>query len=163
MARAWGVSWANAWGDSWGAGLTDVAIEQFSGGYWPEPKRRRTKEDIRRERIEFGVLQPDKVPQPPERPDSAAYFAESARIARAISAARDESTGLRAQIAALEAEAQAEGIRRTLAEQARLERALLLAQQRLTLLAVQEAVLIEEMEVLDIAFFAVIAVTVAMQ
>jgi hypothetical protein len=34
------------------------AVTPPSGGYWPET-RRRTPEDIRRDRIEFGVLPPD--------------------------------------------------------------------------------------------------------
>lgn len=142
-----------------GAATTD----QFSGGYWPEPKRkRRTPEDIRKERIEFGILPPDKA-QPQQQADTAAYFEQSARIARAIATARAESADLRAQVAALEAEAQEEGIRRTLAEQARLERRLLLAQQQLTLLSVQEAVLIEEMEVIDVAFLSVVSLSMVMQ
>lgn len=119
----------------------------FSGGW--EPKRR-TKEDVRKSRIEYGVLKEEKT-KPVIAPE--AYFEQSAKVAQAIAKTRQESIALKSRIAAIEADIQAERIKRTRKERAKLEHELLLAQQQLTLLTVQEAVLIEEMEVLDIAFF----------
>jgi hypothetical protein len=85
------------------------------------------------------------------------YEHESARIGQQLSQAKAESTRLRQEISRLEAELEADGIRR-LAEQRALEHALLLAQQAAILVAVQEAVLLEEMEVIDIAFIAAVVV-----
>src|SRR6267142_5356193 len=79
-----------------------------SGGWFPAG-RRRTPEDIRRARIKFGVLPPD-LPAKPAEPS--AYFEQSAKVVRAISAARAESASLRTRIADLEAEIMAEGVRR---------------------------------------------------
>lgn len=87
------------------------------------------------------------------QPDASAYYRESARLAKAIGEARKEASELRAQIAALEA-AVAAALE---AERARAEHALLLAQQRLLLISVQEAAFREEMEAIDVAFIAVVA------
>lgn len=94
---------------------------------------------------------------PKVRPDLDATFRESARISKAISEARAQIAQLRPQIEALEAQIAEERVKRTKAERAKLEKQLLLAQQKLTLISTQEAVLIEEMEVLDIAFIVLIA------
>lgn len=82
------------------------------------------------------------------------YFERSAAIGKAIVKARSESAVFRKQIAKIEADILAEGIKRTLAQRAKLEHDLLIAQQHLILLATQEAVLLEEMEVIDVAFVA---------
>lgn len=84
------------------------------------------------------------------------HYKQSARISQGIAKARAESAALKIRIGQLEAEALEEGIKRTKAERAKLEHKVLLTQQQLTLLGVQEAVLMEEMEVLDIAFIALV-------
>lgn len=95
--------------------------------------------------------------QPKPAPDlSAAYAAKSAKLAKAIQRLNAESEGYRAQIAAFEARIAAEQQAKA---RAAIERQLLIAQQALTLAIAQEAAIAEEMEVIDIAFFALVAVT----
>lgn len=79
-----------------------------------------------------------------------AQIREAASVSRKLAATQAEIVSLQARIAE-------EGIKRTLAEQAALERALLLAEQRQLLLAVQEAVLLEELAIIDIACVALMA------
>lgn len=95
--------------------------------------------------------------QPKAAPDlSAAYAAKSAMLAKAIQRLNAESEAYRAQIAAFEAQIAAEERAKT---RAAIERQLLIAQQALTLAIAQEMAIAEEMEVIDIAFFALLAVT----
>lgn len=104
-------------------------------------------------RIREGTI---KLPDAPKEDPSPEYYRQSARLSQAIVAARDEVSALRPQIEALE--------RRVLAaiaeQRARLEHQLLIAKQRQAFIAVQEAQLLEEMEVLDIAFIAAVVVTI---
>jgi len=81
------------------------------------------------------------------------YEQESARIGRQVSEFRAESARLHIEIVRLEAEINADGVRRV-AEQAAIEQKLLFARQAALLVAVQEAILLEEMEVIDIAYVA---------
>lgn len=85
-----------------------------------------------------------------------AYFKQSVKLAAAINERRAEIVKLRARIVRLEAQALAAKI----AERAILEHRLLLAQQRMILARAQEAMLLEEMEAIDIAFIAVVAIGV---
>ena len=83
------------------------------------------------------------------------YSDESSRVGTEISKLRAESARLRIEIVGLEAEINADGVRR-LNEQAALEQKLLFARQAALLVAVQEAVLREEMEVIDVAYIAAV-------
>lgn len=84
------------------------------------------------------------------------YVAESARLARGIAKARDEARAYRKEIERLEA---AQVKRQT----AKLQRELLRAQQALQLVTVQEAVFLEEMEVVDVAFVASAVISAVLQ
>lgn len=103
-------------------------------------------------RLREGTIQPPAAPKEDPLP---AYYRQSARLSQAIVQARAEAAQLKETIAVLE--------RRILAaiadQRERFERQLLLAQQRAAFIAVQEAQLLEEMEVLEIAFIAVVAIT----
>lgn len=91
------------------------------------------------------------APKAEKAPDLSAYYKQSARISKAISDARAEADTLRPKIAELEAKAAKAKLT------AKLEKQLLHAQQKLTLISVQEAVLLEESEAIDVAFIALIA------
>lgn len=91
--------------------------------------------------------QPIDQPQPQADPVARAYYRKSAQLAAGIARLRTEAQQYRARIAELEAAQDAEQ------ELLRQRQALLLAQ-------VQEAVFLEEMEVIDVAYFAVMAATV---
>lgn len=96
-------------------------------------------------------------PEPAEQPQQwQAYASKSEKLGKAIQRLQGEATTLREQITALEARIAAEERAK---RKAALERDLLLAQQALTLAIAQEQAIAEEMEVLDIAFFAVLALT----
>ena len=59
MASAWGKSWGNSWNGAWGSITTDLVA---SGGYYEPITRRKTKEDVRAERVLYGILkQPEAV------------------------------------------------------------------------------------------------------
>lgn len=115
---------------------------------WAEAVRGR----LHREREELDL----KAQEPRKQPDLSAYHRQSARLTTAILAAQAEVLRLREQIAQLEALAAAAAE----AERARLEHQLLLEQQRLILAAAQEAMLLAEIEALDVAFIAVLVVMV---
>lgn len=89
------------------------------------------------------------IPAPVAKPVPAKvdYAAESARLAVAIQRFRGEAEAHRAEIDRLKA------AERT----AKLDHQILLAEQAYQLAKVQEAVFLEEMEVLDVAYFAVTA------
>ena len=84
------------------------------------------------------------------RQNAAKAAAEAYEANRKLAAVQSEIASLLAKLAE-------EGVKRTLAEQAELENALLLAEQRQILLATQQAVLREEMEIIDIAYVALVA------
>jgi hypothetical protein len=83
------------------------------------------------------------------------YADESGKISNEVAKLRAESARLRIEIVRLEAEINADGVRR-LNEQAAIEQKLLFARQAALLVAVQEAVLLEEMEVIDVAYIAAV-------
>ena len=85
------------------------------------------------------------------------YFGKSAKLAQAISIIRGESADIRARIAELQAQEQA---RITQAARTKLESQLLRATQSLQMAQLQETILIEEMEILDIAYFGLIGIMV---
>ena len=59
MPSAWGDSWGDSWGESWG---TRAVPARTGGGHHPSQgytgyeTRRRTPEEVRREREDFGIL-----------------------------------------------------------------------------------------------------------
>lgn len=85
------------------------------------------------------------------------YFGKSAKLAQAISIIRGESADIRARIAELQAQEQA---RITQVARTKLESQLLRATQSLQMAQLQETILIEEMEILDIAYFGFIGLMV---
>lgn len=97
---------------------------------------------------------PVQVPQ--ETDQFQAYAQKSAKLAKAVKRLNAEAEALRTQIAAVQAQIEAEEQAK---KRAALERRLMLAQQALTLAIAQERAIAEEMEVLDIAFFAMLALT----
>lgn len=102
-------------------------------------------------RIREGTVAAPPVPRQPFAP-SEEYIRKSATLAAGIARLRDESERHREAIASLE---KAQDKAR---EVEKVRRGLLRAQQALQLAMVQEAVLIEEMEVLDVSFLAQTAV-----
>lgn len=84
------------------------------------------------------------------------FEAESRRVREALSDVQRDIALSQKVLAELEAQALAEGIRRTRNELARIESQLLEARQQAQKLAVMEAVLREELEVIDIAFLSVV-------
>lgn len=105
-------------------------------------------------RIREGTLP---APVEESKPDQATeYAAKSAKLAQGIAKARAEALTYRAEIERLE---QAQIKRQT----AKLQRELLRAQQALTLATVQEAVFLEEMEVMDIAYVASAVLRIVLQ
>lgn len=106
-------------------------------------------------RIREGTLPAQAVPaQAPEQRGE--YTAKSASLAAAIARFRAESEAARKSIAVIEA---AQMKRET----AKLRGELIRAQQALQLAQVQEAVMLEEMEMLDVAFVASVALGVTIQ
>lgn len=104
-------------------------------------------------RIREGTIQ---LPAAPEPDPLLEYHRQSAKLAEAVAVARAEAFQLRGQIDVLERR-----ILAAIAEQReRFERQLLIAQQRAAFIAVQEAQLLEEREILGIAYItAVVLVT----
>lgn len=128
-----------------------VDESQSTPGYWRQSvesyMRRVAQERIDAQReVERPVVKKNR------RDES--YAKKSLKLALAIERFDNESIKYRAEIAAAEARNQA-----ALAEKERieLEKSLLLIRQALLLAETQRAVFLEEMEVLDIAYFAVIA------
>jgi len=114
------------------------------------------EDEKRARRIREGTIPAPVVLATEVQPAQLVYFKESARLAKAIAKAAAEAAAARAEIAALEAKIAAAHKKR----RERLEHELLLVQQRLTLLAVQEAVWREEMEAVEIAFIALVVIGV---
>ena len=103
-------------------------------------------------RIREGTIVLEPVAEIPRPLDE--HFKRAGEVRRGIEVAKFEAAALRDRIAEIIAE---EGIKRTLAERARIEKELLLAEQQLLYLLTQEAVLIEEQEVIDVAFITLVA------
>ena len=108
----------------------------------------------RARRIREGTLQPEQTE--PSAKQAREYADKSARLAHAIERFRGESATLRLQIERLEA-AQAKR------QSAKGQREILRKHQALQLASVQQAALLEQMEVLDVAYVAVIALGVMLQ
>lgn len=120
----------------------------------PGRKRHESDEEKLARRVREGTVQ---LPPKPLTVDSGPNYArEAKRLAAAIATARADAEASRQAIARLEERAR---LRQT--EQARSE--LLRAEQALQLAVVQEAVFLEELEVLDVAFFAAAALRVTLQ
>lgn len=103
-------------------------------------------------RINEGTIQVPVAPQ-----DQASYYAkESLKLTAALAKATADAEASRQAIARLEERAR-------LRQTEKAQRELLIAQQALALAQVREAVLREEMEVLDIAFLAAVTISAAMQ
>ena len=103
-------------------------------------------------RIREGTIVLEPVAEIPRLLDE--HFKRAGEVRRGIAVAKAEAAALRDRIAEIIAE---EGIKRTLAERTRIEKELLLAEQQLLLLLTQEAVLMEEQEVIDVAFITLVA------
>lgn len=147
MADAWGGSFGVAWGASWGAGA--VAPSATPGFHRrvhiPDQSRGESEAEKLARRILEGTIQ---APIAPPLVDFGADYAKkSVRLAAGIARFRAEAEISRKAIAKLEA---TQRKRQTAA----LRKQLLHAQQALQLATVQEAVLMEEMEVIDVAYFA---------
>jgi hypothetical protein len=116
---------------------------------------RETEAEKLARRIREGTIKAPIEPAP--APDDSAYFKESARLATAIAAARRDAETSRQAIERYTRQAELQ--RQSEVVQAKLIR----AEQALLLAKVQEAVLIEEMEVIDVAFLAHVALKVTLQ
>ena len=81
MASAWGTSWGDTWLQTWGRASAPVAVVDSTGG-WENYRyiRRRSEEEVRRERIKLGILPPDPEPKV-EAPPKATR--KSVRLAKA--------------------------------------------------------------------------------
>lgn len=100
-------------------------------------------------RIREGTIPAPFVPEPAE----SVYFREAAKLAAAIARFRADAKASEEAIARLE-RAQ---------DTAKAQRALLHAQQALVLARAQEAAMLEEMEVMDVAFLATLAIRATLQ
>lgn len=125
----------------------------LSGRTLLRPEFKVESEQDKRDRRAREALEDAPQAKTQKQPDLFAYYKQSARIGKAISDARAEAEALKPRIAELEAKAS----KAQMQAKAKLEKQLLLAQQQLTLISVQEAVLMEEQEAIDIAFIALIA------
>jgi len=105
-------------------------------------------------RIREGTIPAPVVEVKPDQ--TAEYVAKSARLAQGIAKARAEAQTYRAEIGRLE---KAQIKRQT----AKLQSQLLRAQQAHQLACVQEAVFLEEMEVMDIAYVASAVLRIVLQ
>lgn len=111
--------------------------------------RYESEEDKLARRIREGTIKaPEAVQLRPTGPD---YAVEAKRLSLAIDQARARAEAANKAIARIEA---VERKRQKDAARDRLRHELLLAQQALQLAQVQEAVYLEELEVLDVAFIA---------
>lgn len=130
-------------------------------GYWRRSVEEYLRKVERKKAAQDAIAAENAAEQQPAKPitaptSEADYEAKSRKLARAIQRFNAESAELRAKIAAAE-----EREKTILAERERkaLERQLMLNRQALLLAETQRAVFMEEMEVLDIAYFAVLALT----
>lgn len=145
MADSWGGSWGASWGVSWGSGAAP-APDTATPGYLPrdftDRKPYRRKPDDVELRIE---------PPQPDKPPVDKYAEESQRIATAIERERADIKTYQAEIDRLEAIAAERYNSEIIAKKLLLQRQALLKAQ------VQEAVLLEEMQIIDVAFMAMVA------
>jgi len=95
------------------------------------------------------------VPPLPDATQAARYTKESARLVAARNKALAEAVAIRARIAEIEARQSSEKFRA--AERQKLDKRLTILRQELQMAQLQEAVIMEELEVLDVAYVAMIA------
>ena len=159
MASSWGTSWGSAWGSSWGGVSPAPAADTSTPGILRRPFILRSKF----EREESPVTLPEPLPVVQKRP-RIDYAAESATLAAKIAEARATAAEYRAQIDAITRAQEAAAQR----QQADAIRAELLAQyaaaeQAVSLAREQEAQYLAEMELLDVAYMATLALFLRMQ
>lgn len=116
-----------------------------------ERRRYETEEEKLERRIREGTIQAPVEPAP--EPAEAVYSREAIKLSAAIAKFRADARASEEAIARLE-KAQ---------DTARARKALLHAQQALVLARAQEAAMLEEMEVMDVAFVANLAVRMTLQ
>lgn len=104
----------------------------------------------RRQRIQEAIEQ--------QRPDQRkeTYLAEGRKLTGALQVTQSAIEDVEAELAELRARIAEEGIKRTRMQLQALEQEMLVAQQAAQLLAVQEAVFREELEVIDVAYIALV-------
>ena len=102
-------------------------------------------------RIREGTVQEIQAPEAPEA--ESVYFREAAKLAAAIARFRADARASEGAIARLE----------LAQDTAKAQRALLHAQQALVLARAQEAAMLEELEVMDVAFLATVAIRATLQ
>ena len=113
-------------------------------------------------RIREGTIVPEVAPIPlPVVPTAEFYFKESAKLTAAIERFRADSAAIRQRIAEIEARQQRETL--MAAERKRLERRLTLALQELQMAQLQEAIILEQIEVIDVAYLALVTLNVVLQ
>jgi len=95
------------------------------------------------------------VPPLPDATQAARYTKESARLVAARNKALAEAAAISARIAETEARQSSEKLRA--AERLKLDKRLTILRQELQMAQLQEAVIMEELEVLDVAYVAMIA------
>jgi hypothetical protein len=150
---------AHFYGPNYYGSVTSAAPTNTPGwlSYLKYGHKREDEAEKLARRIREGTIQLPPEPVEPAQKDDSAYYRESARMARQIAKARQDAAESRKAIAELEA--QAELLRQSEISQAKLLR----AQQALLKAEIEEAIFLEEMEVIDIAFFAVAALAVIKQ
>ena len=114
-------------------------------------------------RIREGTIVPEVVQSVtlPVVPTAEFYFKESAKLTASIEKFRAESAAIRKQIAVIEQQQLIETLRA--AERKRLERRLTIAMQELQMAQLQEAIILEQIEVIDVAYLALVTLNVVLQ
>lgn len=125
----------------------------------PSQIRGETHEEATARRIREGSL-PATTPLVSDDGRLAEYSRKSAQVTAAIARLRDETGGLQNETGALRIRI---GDARKARERMRLEKALMLKEQALTFARAQEAALLEELMVIDIAYVSIIAIGVLLQ
>lgn len=113
--------------------------------WWKSKEQVHEESRKRRERIQEAV-----------EPKRETYLAEGSKVADALLATKSAIEDVKAEIAETKAKLIEEGVKRTRKEMAAIEREMLIAEQAAQLLAVQQAVLQEEQEVIDVAYVALV-------
>lgn len=159
MSVAWALNvWAtNSWlgmnggpPNAWRGGTTPppAVITNTPGFRIPGQVRGETAEAKRERRIREGTIAAERPQEPVQADASAEYVRRSAKLARTLQRLASERQGLQDRIATLEA-----------AKTVRAEKQLLKQRQALQMAAIQEAIVLEQMEVLDVAFVAAAVLT----
>lgn len=162
MSVAWALNvWAtNSWvgmnggpPNAWRGASTPVAVSANVPGRWLSvglPGQNHGEDAAAKRKRWESYTSPmvQAVSPAPKTDNDAEYLRKSASIAKSLVALRDEKESLLSRIAELDR-----------LETAQSEREMLQKQQALQYAALQEAILLEQMEVIDIAFVAVVALT----